>query len=78
MSKDGLQYTVNTYIRYYQLIGNIINKLSEQGIEIDRNEFDHILWYGFKGKLTINACYRNSLYIYAQYRARACHSTLKM
>lgn len=49
-SKDGLQYTVNIYVRYFQLIGNIIDVLKEKGIKIDRNEFDHIVWYGFKGK----------------------------
>ena len=49
-SNDGLQYTVDIYIRYYQLIGDIINLLKEKDIHIDRNEFDHIVWYGFKGK----------------------------
>lgn len=49
-SEDGLQYTVNVYIRYYQLIGKIIDNLKDEGIEINRNEFDHIVWYGFKGR----------------------------
>ena len=49
-SSDKLQYTVDIYIRYYQLIGDIIHLLRENGIQIDRNEFDHIVWYGFKGR----------------------------
>ncbi len=48
-SCDGLQYTLDIYSNYYQLIGNIIDLL-KQDIKIDRNEFDHIVWYGFKGR----------------------------
>ena len=48
-SADRLQYTVNIYINYYQLIGCIISSLKEQNVNINRNEFDHIVWYGFKG-----------------------------
>lgn len=49
-SDDGLQYTVDIYIRYYELIGNIISKTKQNNVQIDRNEFDHIVWYGFKGR----------------------------
>ena len=49
-SDDGLQYTVDIYIRYYELIGNIISKAKQNNVQIDRNEFDHIVWYGFKGR----------------------------
>ena len=49
-SDDGLQYTVDIYILYYELIGNIISKAKQNNVQIDRNEFDHIVWYGFKGR----------------------------
>lgn len=49
-SSDRLKYTVDIYIRYYQLIGDIIASLQKDSISIDRNEFDHIVWYGFKGR----------------------------
>lgn len=49
-SPDALQYTIDIYLTYYKLIGDIINKLKNEDVFIDRNEFDHIVWYGFKGK----------------------------
>ena len=50
-SQDRLHYVTNVYIRYYQLIGEIIDCLKQQhNVSISRNEFDHIVWYGFKGK----------------------------
>lgn len=49
-SLDGLQYTLDIYNRYYELIGKIIDSVKQEGIKIDRNEFDHIVWYGFKGR----------------------------
>lgn len=50
-SEDKLQYMTDIYCTYYKIIGDIIAYLKdEKGINIDRNEFDHIVWYGFKGK----------------------------
>ena len=49
-SRDTLQYTIDIYSTYYKLIGDIIDSLHKQNIFINRNEFDHIVWYGFKGK----------------------------
>lgn len=50
-SEDTQKYLIDIYTRYYQIIGDIIVSLRiNENIRIDRNEFDHIVWYGYKGQ----------------------------
>lgn len=48
-SEDKMGYILGIYSCYYDLIGKIINHLKQKGVTISRDEFDRIVWYGFKG-----------------------------
>jgi hypothetical protein len=45
---------VKRYKKYQEIIGKIIKcaaKKENDGIEVSRNGFDHLLWYYYKGKI---------------------------
>lgn len=49
--KSKLDYVLSVYSCYSQNIEEIINTLSkEYNIGISKDELDHIIWYGFKGR----------------------------
>lgn len=47
--EEKLKYRLQIYEKYYQCIGTIIQVLKDENISLSREEFDHIIWYGFKG-----------------------------
>lgn len=46
---EKLQHRLNLYKQYSDCIESILKVLKEDGIELTRDEFDHIIWYGLKG-----------------------------
>ncbi len=48
---DKQNYTYEVYIRYMEAIDSILEHLkNDNGIIINKEEFDHIIWYSSKGK----------------------------
>ena len=48
--KEDYKHRLDIFYKYSLDIDRIIKKLSENGININKDEFDHIIWYGTKGK----------------------------
>ena len=49
--EDTMKITYELYLKYMKTIDTILKKLKEDNeIEINKNEFDHIIWYSSKGK----------------------------
>lgn len=48
--EQDYQYRLDVFYKYSLDIDRIINVLCENGININRDEFDHIIWYGTKGR----------------------------
>ena len=51
-SNDATKYIVDIYKTYSKCIGKIISKVNgdNPNLNLDRDSFDRIVWYGFKGK----------------------------
>lgn len=45
---EGLHYRLDVYEKYATCIESILAKLKNDGIEISKDELDHIIWYSFK------------------------------
>lgn len=51
-SNDATKYILDIYKTYSKCIGKIISKVNgdNPNLNLDRDSFDRIVWYGFKGK----------------------------
>lgn len=46
---ENYQYRLEVYAKYENAISRILNELSKDSVNLSREEFDHIIWYGLKG-----------------------------